>query len=85
MEKSPNLPKIKILGLQENENKEVDIDFEVCNDFLDYMKFETGKTEISQEELGDYVKSIIMKSINNEDGYSIKQDFIENNKTNIDK
>ena len=69
----------------ENENKEVDIDFEVCNDFLDYMKFETGKTEISQEELGDYVRSIILKSINNEDGYSIKQDFIENNKTNIDK
>ena len=48
------------------------------------MKFETGKDEISQKELGDYVKDIISKSINNEDGYSIQQNFTENDKTNID-
>ena len=84
MEASPKLPTIKILGLQENKKKEFDIDFEVCSEFIDYMKFETGKDEISQKELGDYVKDIISKSINNEDGYSIQQNFTENNKTNID-
>mgnify|MGYP001193561269 FL=1 len=85
MEESPNLPTIKVLALDKQENGELNIEFEVCDEFLEYAKFELGVDSISQKELGSYVKNMISKAINNEDDYSIKQNFTENDKTNIDK
>lgn len=86
MEQSPDnqLPKIKILGIEENEAGELNVDFEVCDEFLEYAQFELGVDELSQDQLGAYVKDLIKKSINKEDGYEIKQNFIENTKTTID-
>ena len=86
MEQSPDnkLPKIKILGIEEKEDGDLNIEFEVCDEFLDYAQFELGVDELSQDQLGAYVKDLIKKSINKEDGYEIKQNFIENTKTNID-
>lgn len=86
MEQSPDnkLPKIKILGIEEKEDGDLNIEFEVCDEFLDYAQFELGVDELSQDQLGTYVKDLIKKSINKEDGYEIKQNFIENTKTNID-
>ena len=85
MEESPNLPTIKVLALDKQENGELNIEFEVCDEFLENAKFELGVDSISQKELGSYVKNMISKAINNEDDYSIKQNFTENDKTNIDK
>ena len=86
MEQSPDnkLPKIKILGIEEKEDGDLNIEFEVCDEFLDYAQFELGVDELSQDQLGTYVKDLIKKSINKEDGYEIKQNFIENTKTTID-
>jgi hypothetical protein len=86
MEQSPDnqLPKIKILGIEEKEDGELNVDFEVCDEFLEYAQFELGVDELSQDQLGAYVKDLLQKSINKEDGYEIKQNFIENTKTTID-
>ena len=85
MEESPKLPTIKVLALDKQEGGELNVEFEVCDEFLDYAKFELGVDSISQEELGGYVKNLISRAVNNEDGYSVKQNFTENDKTNIDK
>ena len=79
-----DLPTIKIIGLDRNQDGEVNVEFEVCDNFLDYAQFELGVEELSQEELGRYVKDMISKAVNEEDGYSVKQNFTENSKTNID-
>ena len=86
MEQSPDnkLPKIKILGIDEKDDGDLNVEFEVCDEFLDYAQFELGVEELSQEQLGEYVKELIQKSINKEDGYEIKKNFTENPKTNID-
>ena len=84
MEESPKLPTIKVLALETQEDGDLNIEFEVCDEFLEYAKFELGVDSISQEELGEYVKNLISKSVNNEDDYSVKQNFTENSKTNID-
>lgn len=78
------LPKIKILGMDTDETGKLSVEFEVCDEFLEYAKFELQKEELTQNELGDYVSNLIHKSLNKEDGYDIKQNFTENNKTNID-
>ena len=80
-----NLPKIRILGMDTDETGKLNVEFEVCDEFLEYAKFELQKDELTQEELGEYVSTLIHKSLNKEDGYDIKQNFTENNKTNIDK
>tara|TARA_B100002019_G_scaffold37260_1_gene31146 strand:- start:37 stop:297 length:261 start_codon:yes stop_codon:yes gene_type:complete len=79
-----NLPKIKILGMEKDINGKLNVEFEVCDEFLDYAKFELQKEELSQDELGDYVSNLIHKCLNEEDGYSIQKDFKENKKTSID-
>lgn len=86
MEQSPDnkLPKIKILGIDEKDDGDLNVEFEVCDEFLDYAQFALGVEELTQEQLGSYVKDLITKSINKEDGYDIKQNFTENTKTNID-
>jgi hypothetical protein len=86
MKQSPDnkLPKIKILGIEKDESGELNVEFEVCDEFLDYAQFELGVDTLSQEQLGEYVQSLIKKSINKEDGFEIKQNFTENSKTNID-
>ena len=84
MEESPKLPTIKVLALETQEDGDLNIEFEVCDEFLEYAKFELGVDSISQEELGEYVKNLISKAVNNEDDYSVKQNFTENSKTNID-
>jgi len=76
------LPKIKILGIKKNDT-DYDVEFEVCDEFLDYAKFELNKKELSDEELSDYVKTIINKSLKKEDGYDIKKDF-KKTESNID-
>ena len=78
------LPTIKIIGLDKKQNGELNVEFEVCDNFLDYAQFELGLEELSQEQLGVYVKELIEKAVNEEDGYSVKQNFTEKDKTNID-
>ena len=78
------LPKIKILGMETDSNGKTNVEFEVCDDFIDYAKFELQKEELTREELGNYVSNLIHKCLSEEDGYSIQKDFKENTKTNID-
>lgn len=78
------LPKIKILGMKESLSGELDVDFEVTDDFIDMIKLDKNKEVISKEELGEYVKDILSKASLEQDGWSFKKDFKENEKTNID-
>lgn len=86
MERSQDneLPKIKILGMETDSNGKTNVEFEVCDEFIDYAKFELQKEELTQEEVGEYVSNLIHKCLNEEDGYSIQKDFKENKKTSID-
>lgn len=79
-----NLPKITILGMEKDSDGKTNVEFEVCDEFIDYAKFELQKEELTSEELGAYVSEIIHKSLNKEDGYDIMKTFKENTKTNID-
>jgi len=85
MEQSTNLPTIKILALEEKPNGKLNVEFEVCDEFIDYAKFELGVDSLSQEELGSYVNELLSKAIEKKDGYELVKNFQENNKTNIDK
>ena len=86
MEKSTDLPLpiIKIIGMKTKSDGELDIDFEVCDEFLEMMRLDKNKEDITREELGDYVKDMISKASSGQDGWSIKKEFKENNKTDID-
>ena len=61
------------------------VEFEVCDEFIEYAKFELQKEELTQEEVGVYVSNLIHKCLNEQDEYSIQKDFKENKKTSIDK
>ena len=52
-----NLPKIRILGMDTDETGKLNVEFEVCDEFLEYAKFELQKDELTQEELGEYVST----------------------------
>lgn len=77
------LPTIKILGMEYNQLGKLDVEFEVCDEFIDYAKFELQKENLTQDELGEYVSDIIHKSLNKKDGYDIKKDF-KKTESNID-
>tara|TARA_B100001093_G_scaffold413279_1_gene403127 strand:+ start:301 stop:564 length:264 start_codon:yes stop_codon:yes gene_type:complete len=79
------LPKIKIIGMKKKSDGNLDVDFEVSDDFLELVKLDKNKEEISKEELGDYVRDILSKASSEQDGWSIKKEFKENTKTDIDK
>lgn len=84
MEQSTNLPTIKILALENKPDGKLNVEFEVCDEFIDYAKFELGVDSLSQEELGNYVNELISKAVEKKDGYELVKNFNENNKTNID-
>tara|TARA_B100001093_G_scaffold172730_1_gene165545 strand:+ start:308 stop:565 length:258 start_codon:yes stop_codon:yes gene_type:complete len=84
MEQSTDLPTIKILALENTSDGKLNVEFEVCDEFIDYAKFELGVDSLSQEELGRYVNELISKAIEKKDGYELVKNFNENNKTNID-
>ena len=79
------LPKIKIIGMKKKSDGNLDVDFEVSDDFLELIRLDKNKEEISKEELGDYVKDILSKASLEQDGWSFQKNFTENDKTNIDK
>jgi len=79
------LPTIKIVGMKTKSDGNFDVDFEVSDDFLELIKLDKNKEEISKEELGLYVKNILSKASLEQDGWSFKKEFTENDKTNIDK
>ena len=79
------LPKIKILGMERDSTGKLNVEFEVCDEFIDYAQFALQKEELTQEELSDYVHNLLHKCINKEDGYDIKKSFTKNEKTTIDK
>ena len=85
MEQSTNLPTIKILALDKKPDGKLNVEFEVCDEFIDYAKFELGVDSLSQKELGSYVNELLSKAIEKKDGYELVKNFQENNKTNIDK
>ena len=67
------LPKIKILGMERDSTGKLNVEFEVCDEFIDYAQFALQKEELTQEELSDYVHNLLHKCINKEDGYDIKK------------
>ena len=86
MEESTDLPlpTIKIIGMKTKSDGNFDVDFEVSDDFLELIKLDKNKEEVSKEELGLYVKDILSKASLEQDGWSFKKEFTENDKTIID-
>jgi hypothetical protein len=64
------LPQIRITSIDADENGKPNLSFEVDDDFLEYIKKEKGIEEVSQQVLSEFVKNLLEKCSNEEDGYS---------------
>ena len=73
MEQSPSehkSPHIKVLNVSDPDDGKSELTFEVNDAFIDMIKIENNLTEISTQELNDYVHVLVMKCANKEEGYS---------------
>lgn len=73
MEKSTSenkTPHIKVLSVEPDENGKSELTFEVNDEFIDMVKKEKNVSNVSTEDLNQYVHELVMKCANNKDGYS---------------
>jgi hypothetical protein len=63
------LPQIRITSIDADENGKPILSFEVDDDFLEYVKKENGIEEVNQHVLSEFVKNMLEKCSNEEDGY----------------
>ena len=73
------LPQIRIIGIDKDENGDENISFEVDDDFLDYIKKEKNIKEVDQKTLSEFVKDLLTKCSNGEDGYDYHKLNEDNN------
>ena len=62
-------PHIKVLSVGEQDDGQPEITFEVDDAFIDMIKQEKNLTEISIDELNEYVRELMVKCAKKEDGY----------------
>jgi hypothetical protein len=66
-------PEITVIDITDNPNGLSSIEFET-NDAFDQMYLnETGKKRLTKRGLGNYIKEILTKSIEEKDGFSIQK------------
>tara|TARA_B100000579_G_C22838644_1_gene860234 strand:+ start:2677 stop:2922 length:246 start_codon:yes stop_codon:yes gene_type:complete len=63
------LPQIRITSVEPGENGQANLSFEVDDEFLEYIKQEKNLKEIDQETLSNFVREMLEKCSNEEDGY----------------
>jgi hypothetical protein len=63
------LPQLRITSIDTDTSGKPNLSFEVDDDFLEYVKKEKGIEEVSQQVLSEFVKSMLEKCSNKEDGY----------------
>ena len=66
-------PEITVVDITDNPNGLSSIEFET-NDAFDQMYLKnTGKKRLTKRGLGNYIKEVLTKSIEEKDGYSMKK------------
>ena len=75
MEKSnkKQLPLLNVLDVAENKDGSAEITFDASDDFIEMIKKEQNLEEVSQEALSEYVKELLAKCADGEDGYGFEK------------
>ena len=66
-------PEIKVLDIVDNPNGSSLITFETNEAFDQMYLKKTGKKRLTKKGLGNYIKEILTKAIEEKDGFSIKK------------
>lgn len=66
-------PEIKVIDVVDNPNGSSSITFETNEAFDQMYLNETGKKRLTKRGLGNYIKEILTKSIEEKDGFSIRK------------
>ena len=73
MEINKDIPIIKVIKITKNENGTMDLVYEPTKAFREYAKKEMRVKRLTNKRLNQFLTDLIMKGINEEDGYSIKK------------
>jgi len=66
------LPSIRVIEIKENDDDTCTIDFETSDSFDKMYLEETGKKRVTKRGLSNFIRDLIMKAYNKEDGYDIR-------------
>jgi hypothetical protein len=77
--KETEKPNLHIVHLEEKENGELDIKYEINDKFRDLIKKEKKTNELSDEIISEYIKELLENCAQNKNGYSYsKVDLTKN-------
>ncbi len=66
------LPSIRVIEIKENDDDTCTIDFETSDSFDKMYLEETGKKRVTKRGLSNFIRDLLMKAYNKEDGYDIR-------------
>ena len=66
-----DIPSIKIHSVTDNDDGTCTIDFETSDAFDKMYLEDTGKKRVTKKGLSNFIRELILKAVNKEDGYSI--------------
>ncbi len=66
------LPSMRVIEIKENDDDTCTIDFETSDSFDKMYLEETGKKRVTKRGLSNFIRDLLMKAYNKEDGYDIR-------------
>ena len=66
-------PNIKVLGYEEGENGEFEIEVEIDDEYVEYYKRKTGKDDIDMDEFGEFMREQINSAIGDTPMHKLKK------------
>jgi len=66
------LPSIRVIEIKENDDDTCTIDFETSDSFDKWYLQETGKKRVTKRGISNFIRDLLMKAHNKEDGYDIE-------------
>jgi hypothetical protein len=69
------MPQIKVLEVTDKPDGGAEIIFETNDEFDQMYLKETGKKQLTEKGLGNYITKILTKAFENKDGYSFKKNI----------
>jgi len=66
------LPSIRVIEIKENDDDTCTIDIETSDSFDEWYLQETGKKRVTKRGISNFIRDLLMKAHNKEDGYDIE-------------
>ena len=67
------LPIIKVIKITENDDDTCTMDFETSDSFDKWYLKETGKKRVTKRGISNFIRDLLMKAVNKEDGFEIEE------------